>query len=106
MYVLRLAVDDHHLVAIADRVEDSAIRVELLTLLVVVNDLHAGAAPNFAGVRCEVPDQQTQQRGLTGSIWPDEPDAVSAHDANRCIADDWSSAKPPGDVVGIEHDLP
>ena len=81
--VARPAVDGHHVVAVADRVEHGPVGVELLALLVVVGDLHVGAAPDLARIRLQLAEQQPQQRRLAGAVGADEPDAVAAHDAGR-----------------------
>ena len=79
--VLATAVDGDRVVAVADRVEDGALGIELLALLIVVGDLHVGAAAHLAGVGRELAEQQPQQRRLAGAVRADQADAIAAHDA-------------------------
>ena len=68
--VARAAVDGDRVVALADRVEDGSLRIELLALLIVVGDLHIGAASHVR--RCPAvsfAEQQPQQRRLARRRW-------------------------------------
>ena len=65
------------------RVEDRPLGIELLALLIVVSDLHVGAAPHLAPVGRQLAEQQPQQRRLARAVRPDQADPIAAHDARR-----------------------
>ena len=81
MHVARATVRGDGVVALADRLEDRLVRIELLALLIVVRDLDVGAAPHLALVRRQLADDQSQQRRLAGAVRADEADAIAAQDA-------------------------
>ena len=70
----------------ADGVDDRALGIELLALLIEVRDLHVRAAPDLARVGLELADQQPQQRRLAGAVRPDQADPIAAQDPRREIA--------------------
>src|SRR5207247_11200098 len=72
-------------VAVANRVDDRSLGIELLPLLIEICDLHVGAALDTARIRRQLPDEQAQQRRLTGAVRPDEADSIAADDARREI---------------------
>ena len=101
----RLAVHRHGVVAVADRVDDGAIGIELLALLIVVGHLHVGAAPDLAGLRRQLPKQQPQHRRLTGAVRPDQAEAIAAHHARGEVADDEMIRVVKAHVFRFEHHL-
>ena len=88
MNVLRPAIHSHGVVAFADGLEDGALGVELLALLVVVRDLHVCPALNLTGVGFELAHQHAKQRGFTGAVRPNQADAIAAHHAKRRATND------------------
>ena len=92
-------------VAFADGVDDGALGIELLALLVEVGDLHVGAVRTVAAVGRQLAEQQPQQRRLAGAVGTDEPDAIAAHDAGGEVADDAAAAEGLRHRIGLEHHL-
>ena len=75
------AVDDDAVVPVANGVEDGLLRIQLFALLVVIGDLHVGAAPHLPRVGRQLAEDDPQQRRFAGAVRADEADAVAAHDA-------------------------
>jgi hypothetical protein len=67
--------------AISDAIEHTAIRIELLTQLIEVHQFDAGPSPHGPLIRCELAEQETEQRGLAGAVRPDQSHAVTARDS-------------------------
>ena len=105
VHVLRLAVHEDSVAAVGDGVEHGTIGIELLALLIVVDDLDAGAAPHLALVWRQLADQQPQECRLAGPVRPDQPDPIAPRHPYRQVADDGLAAKRFGHAFGLEHRL-
>ena len=83
MDVLRPAVHRDRVVPIADGLKNCALGIELLSLLIVIGNLHARASPHFTRIGRQVANQQSQQGRFAGAIRSDQPDAITAHDRSE-----------------------
>ena len=99
MHVTRLAVHGHGVVAVADGVDDRAIGIELLALLIVVRDLHVGAAPHLAAIGASSPSSSRSSVVLPAPFGPIKPDAIAAHDAHGEVADDDDEGPEVAEVL-------
>ena len=84
--MLLRAVDFDVLRALADRVDQRRIVIELLAQLIEISCGDARAAPYPSAVRLQLAEDQLEQRRLAGAVRPDEADLVAAQYARGKIA--------------------
>ena len=101
--VARPAVDEDVVAAVGDGLGHGLVGVELPPQLVEVADLEIGARLHRPGVGRDLPHQDAQQRALADAVVADEPDAVTAHDAERQVPDQRLAAVAVGDVAELHH---
>ena len=106
MDMLSAVVDRHGIVTVGDGLPDGALGIELLALLIVVRDLHVGAAPHFSRVGLQIAEQHLEQRRLPGAIRSNETDTVATHHPHHEVGDDRPAVKRLRDALGLEHHLP
>ena len=56
-------------------------------------------------IRRDFAFQQTQQRGLAGTIAADEPDLVAVRNSGGCRIQDHAPFDPVGEVIDMKHRL-
>jgi hypothetical protein len=72
------ALDRKEFAAIADRLDQALVGVELGAQLIEIGDLQARSVPYPPRVRLQLLQQDTQQRGFAGAVRPDQSNAVVA----------------------------
>src|SRR6202051_2875597 len=102
-YVPAAAVHDHLIVAAPGVLHHRLIEIELRALLVVVGDLEPAAAPHLAVLDRDLAQQCLDQRALAGTVGPDQPDAIAAHDPAGVVPDDRAAVELDTQVLGFEH---
>ena len=102
-YVAADAVDHHLVVAPADVLHHRFIEIELGALLVVVGHLEPAAALDPPVLGLDFSQQRLDERGLAGTVGPDQPDTIAAHDACGEIANDDAAVELDAQVLDLEH---
>jgi len=75
--MLRLAADMDRVAAVAHVVLHGQLVLELLTQLIEVSDLQVGAQPHAALLWWQLSQDQSQQRGLAGTVRAHQADLVA-----------------------------
>jgi hypothetical protein len=76
------------LAAGADAVGERGVEVERAAQLVEVRDLEPRATPHRPRRRCELAEDELQERRLAGAVRADQPDLVAAQQRRREVAHD------------------
>ena len=76
-----LPVDGDAIATARDVLHDRGSWVQLRALLVKISHFQLRPLPDTAGLRLQLPQQQTQERGLARTIGAQQGQAVAAHNA-------------------------
>ncbi len=96
-----LSVDFDPVATRADGIRNRCFRVELRAHLIKIGDLKFGPQPDGAYIRCHGAQDNLDQGGLAGTIGPDEPDPVTAHDAGGKVVDQHVSSEGLADAFQL-----
>src|ERR1700676_3622668 len=97
----------HYIVATApgQRVGQRRFGIEAFAMLVERRHFDVSAEPDSAAIGWIGAGEHIDQRGLAGTVRPDDADPVAALHADRKIIDDAAIAISPADVFGFDDQL-
>src|SRR4051812_33542030 len=105
MHVAPAAAEIDELGAVGNAVEYRSFRIELFAKLIEVGELDVRSETDGPGVGCKLAEQQTKQRGFSGTVRTDEPDAIAAHDRRAEVANDRAIAVREAHIPRFDDEL-
>ena len=90
-------------IVVRDLLEKSLVHMQHMMLLIVVADLDIGAQPDLAVIRGEQLVDDLQDRGLAGSVIPDDGYVLALFDVHGEVLKEGEGAKVLGKVLDVEN---
>ncbi|CAI8755951.1 putative 30S ribosomal protein S5 [Methylococcus capsulatus] len=100
-----LAIQADPFFAVAYRLDDGLVGIELGAQLIEISDLEMGAGPDRSRIGLQLPQQQPQQGRLAGTVRADEAHPVAAQHQSGKILDHRHTTEGDGEMFDLEHQL-